>query len=216
MKRNLLLAIALGVASTIAAGDAAVATSSIDDGARAAQSSQKKDVARKGGAAAPAGTDAKPSGGVKVSEIKEAGLSALRDESAARGRVLLVNFWATWCTPCRDEFPDLVRLREQFATERLDLVLISLDDVSDIDSTVPEFLASMKATKMPSYLLNADDPDAAINLFDPTWHGELPATFIYDAGGKLVYKHRGRIKPAEVTAAIEGAMKAAATEAATQ
>jgi thiol-disulfide isomerase/thioredoxin len=147
-----------------------------------------------------------PPAAIKVSEVAEEGLKAVRDESAKAGRVLLVNFWATWCTPCREEFPDLVRLREQYPDERLDLVLISLDDPTEISTTVPEFLAQMKAGRMPSYLLNARDQDAAINLFDPEWRGELPATFVYDAAGSLVYRHRGRIKPPEVRAAIDAAL----------
>jgi thiol-disulfide isomerase/thioredoxin len=149
---------------------------------------------------------ARPAAAIKVSEIAEDGLKAMREQSAKAGRVLLVNFWATWCVPCREEFPDLVKLREHYPEKQLDLVLVSLDDLAEISTTVPEFLAEMKAGRMPSYLLNAQDPDAAINLFDPEWRGELPATFIYDPGGSLAYKHRGRIKPQEVRAAIDGAL----------
>jgi thiol-disulfide isomerase/thioredoxin len=143
---------------------------------------------------------------VKVAEIDETGLKALRQQSASDGRVLLVNFWATWCTPCREEFPDLIKLRELYPPDKFDLVLISLDDISEIATGVPAFLAQTKATGMPSYLLNTTDSDAAINLFDPTWRGELPATFVYDRAGQLAYKHRGRIKPAEVRGAIETAL----------
>jgi thiol-disulfide isomerase/thioredoxin len=114
---------------------------------------------------------------------------------------------ATWCEPCREEFPDLVRVRGQYGPDTLDFVLVSLDDPSDIGQVVPEFLAGARATAFPSYLLNADDPDAAINLVDPTWRGELPATFLYDRSGALVFKHRGRINPAELRAALDGAVK---------
>jgi hypothetical protein len=65
----------------------------------------------------------------------------------------------------------------------------------------------MRATVMPAYLLNADDSEAAISLVDPTWHGELPATFLFDPQGKLAFKHLGRVKPAQLRAAIEALPK---------
>src|SRR5688572_25995293 len=68
-----------------------------------------------------------------------------------RQRPLLVNFWATFCDPCRDEFPDLVKIDKDYRPQSLEFVTVSLDDVSDIKTTVPEVLGSMKAT-MPAYL----------------------------------------------------------------
>ena len=176
-------------------------------------------AAPKQGAAPPcglaAGFAAKPEGGgVKsaaaaptVTEIKETDLKSLLGAGAGRERPLLVNFWATWCAPCREEFPDLVEIRGQYGPDTLDFVLVSLDDPADIGKAVPEFLAEARATAFPSYLLNADDSDAAINLVDPTWSGELPATFLYDRSGTLVFKHKGRVKPAELRAALDGALK---------
>jgi thiol-disulfide isomerase/thioredoxin len=145
-------------------------------------------------------------GKVEVTEIKEDGLKSLLGAGAARARPLLVNFWATWCEPCREEFPDLVKLKGQYPSDRLDFVIVSLDDVSDIAKAVPEFLAQARATSLPAYLLNAADQEAAINLVDPTWSGELPATFLYDRTGKIVFSHKGRIKPDELRAAIEQAI----------
>ena len=144
----------------------------------------------------------------KVLEIKEDGLKSLLGASAGGGRALLVNFWATWCAPCREEFPDLVKIRARNSPQRLDFVTVSLDDPSDIGAAVPDFLRQMRATDIPAYLLNADSPEAAIALFDPDWRGELPATFLYDPQGRLAYKHRGRIKPAELQAAIDQALAA--------
>jgi hypothetical protein len=72
---------------------------------------------------------------------------------------------------------------------------------------VPEFLAEVRATAFPSYLLHAEDDSAAINLVDPAWSGELPATFLYDRSGALVFKHKGRVKPAELRAALDRALK---------
>jgi thiol-disulfide isomerase/thioredoxin/dienelactone hydrolase len=169
------------------------------------------------GAPAAAGQGAARPAEFKVSEIKQDALKPLLEASAGGGRALLVNFWATWCPPCREEFPDLVKIRARNSPARLDFITISLDDIADISAAVPDFLRQMRATDMPAYLLNADDPSAAISFFDPTWHGELPATFLYDPQGRLVYKHRGRIKPDELQAAIDQALaaKPQATPAAT-
>ena len=123
-----------------------------------------------------------------------------------RQRPLLVNFWATFCDPCRDEFPDLVKIDKEFRPQSLEFVTVSLDDMSDIKTTVPEFLGSMKAT-MPAYLLNVSDPEPAINLVDTNWRGDLPATYLYNEKGEVVFKHVGRVNAAELRSAIEKLVK---------
>jgi hypothetical protein len=57
--------------------------------------------------------------------------------------------------------------------------------------------------KMPVYLLNVSDPAPAINAVDPAWDGALPATFLYNQKGEVVYKHFGRVNTAELRAAIK-------------
>jgi len=142
----------------------------------------------------------------KVKQIDEVGLKALLTPGEARPRPLLVNFWATWCGPCREEFPDLVKIRADYAADKLDFVLVSLDDPLDLEKAVPEFLAEARATALPSYLLSASDDSNAINFVDPAWYGELPATFLYDRAGAVVFKHKGRIKPEELRAALDAAL----------
>jgi thiol-disulfide isomerase/thioredoxin len=119
-----------------------------------------------------------------------------------RGGPLLVNFWATFCDPCRDEFPDLVKIDKDFRPRSLEFVTVSLDDFEEINTGVPQFLDSMKAT-MPAYLLNVPDPEPAINLVDKRWQGDLPATFLFNEKGEVVYRHIGRVNTAELRAAIE-------------
>jgi thiol-disulfide isomerase/thioredoxin len=139
-----------------------------------------------------------------VTEVDLEGLKKLlqRDSDLSKARPLLVNFWATWCDPCRAEFPDLVKINNDYRDRGLDFVVISGDDISEIKTGVPKFLSRMRAT-MPAYLLNVPDMEAAINAVDATWGGDMPATFLFDRDGKIAFKHFGRIKPEEVRAALD-------------
>ena len=135
-----------------------------------------------------------------VSPIDTEALKALLTRQ--REHPLLVNFWATFCDPCRDEFPELVKIDNDYRPRSLDFVTVSLDDMSDIKTEVPKFLDAMKAT-MPAYLLNVSDPEPAINLVDRAWRGDLPATYLYNEKGELVYKHIGRVNAVELRQEIE-------------
>ena len=149
----------------------------------------------------------------QVREIDETGLKALLDEHAQAGRRLLVNFWATWCTPCREEFPDLVKIDREFAAAKdFEFVTISSDDLSEIGTSVPAFLAEMGAAEMPAYLLNAKDPEAAIAIIDKNWHGDLPATFLFGPSGEILFSHKGRIKPDKLRQAIKDSGKTATSD----
>lgn len=140
-----------------------------------------------------------------VREIDLEGLKKILQRDPKDTRPLLVNFWATWCDPCREEFPDLVKLDADYTAKRLNFVAVSLDDISEIKAAVPQFLKEMKAT-MPVFLLNVNDPEPAIHAMDPTWDGQLPATFLFDRDGKVIFKYFGRIKPAELRSAIDKAV----------
>jgi thiol-disulfide isomerase/thioredoxin len=139
---------------------------------------------------------------ISVSPINTEGLAALLKREAPHQKPLLVNFWATWCDPCREEFPDLVKIEKQYRARGLEFTAVSLDDLVDIKTSVPKFLRDMNVTS-PTYLLNVSDPELAMAQVDPQWSGALPATFLYDSDGNIAYKRLGRIKVDELTAAIE-------------
>lgn len=135
-----------------------------------------------------------------VKEIKTDGLVALFKRQS--DKPLLINFWATWCDPCREEFPDLVKIDADYRKRGLDFYTVSLDEFTDIKTEVPKFLQSMKAT-MPAFLLNESDPDPLIKAVDPTWQGDLPATILYTTNGHVEFKHFGRVNTAELRLKIE-------------
>jgi thiol-disulfide isomerase/thioredoxin len=143
---------------------------------------------------------------VAVAELDFAGLQRLVKRDPAKPRPLLINFWATWCDPCREEFPDLVKIDSDFRAKGLEFVAISLDDKQELSTGVPRFLRQMRA-RMPAYLLSVDDPSPSITFIDAQWSGALPATFLYDAEGKVVYKRFGRVRVPELRIAIRNALK---------
>lgn len=99
-----------------------------------------------------------------------------------KGSPLLINVWATWCEPCREEFPDLVKLSNTYRNE-IRFIGISADDVDELDSKVIPFLKNQNA-QFENYLIKVREPEDFINLLDKDWSGAIPATFIYDKNGK--------------------------------
>src|SRR3982074_3366033 len=150
-----------------------------------------------------ASTDRKPAPLVSeantndVTEIDLEGLKKILQRDPKDSRPLLINFWATWCDGCREEFPDLVKIDNDYRARGLNFVSVRLDEITDIKTKVPDFLKQVKA-EMPVVLLNVNDPEPAIHFVDPAWQGDMPATFLYDKDGKLVFKYFGAIKPAQL------------------
>jgi thiol-disulfide isomerase/thioredoxin len=133
--------------------------------------------------------------------IKQIDANGLRKALTPSRKPLLVNFWATWCDPCREEFPDLVKLDAEYKG-KIDFITISLDELSEIDRDVPKFLTDMKAP-MPAYLLKAQDDEAAIAFVSKEWSGALPLTILYDPSGKQIYYRQGKVKLDTVRAEID-------------
>ncbi len=119
-------------------------------------------------------------------------VEGLRPLLTPAGKPRVVNFWATWCDPCREEFPDLVKIDSEYKG-RIDILTISLDEVADINGEVKKFLTSMKA-EMPTYLLDTPDADAAIQAVSKDWAGNLPLTIVYAADGSVVYFRNGKFR----------------------
>ncbi len=107
------------------------------------------------------------------------------------GKILLVNVWATWCIPCREEFPDLVKIANEYQGEDAEVVGISADFPDEVKTKIKPFLKSQNAT-FKNYVKNFEDDGAFINLVNPGWSGALPATFVYDVNGVLRESHFGK------------------------
>lgn len=136
--------------------------------------------------------------GPKVTRID---IEGLRKLIKPNGKPLLINFWATWCDPCREEFPDLVKIDAAYKG-KIDFVTVSLDDLADINTFVPKFLRENKA-EMPAYLLKTPDEGAAIELVSKDWAGNLPMTVLINTDGTTAYTKMGKVKSAVLTAEID-------------
>lgn len=136
--------------------------------------------------------------GPKVTQID---IEGLRELIKPKGKPLLINFWATWCDPCREEFPDLVKIDAQYKG-KIDFVTVSLDDLADIKTFVPKFLVEVKA-EMPAYLLKTPDETAAITIVAKDWSGNLPLTILIAPSGETAYVRMGKIKMETVLPEID-------------
>ncbi len=134
----------------------------------------------------------------KVTQINETNIAEILKPN---GKPLLVNFWATWCVPCREEFPDLVEIDKEFKG-KINVITISLDDPAEINRDVPKFLIEMNAT-MPTYLLYTNKESEVISSISKDWQGGLPFSVLYNGKGEIVHTKQGKIKPEIVKAKIQ-------------
>ena len=144
---------------------------------------------------------AKPASGQR-SVVKQIDIFALKNLVKPSRKPRLINFWATWCDPCREEVPDLVKIDDEYRG-KIDFITVSLDDLAEIDRDVPKFLAEMKAF-MPAYLLKTDDENAAISAVSQEWKGGLPFTILFDENGGVSYFRQGKINVETVRSRING------------
>ncbi len=102
----------------------------------------------------------------------------------------VVNFWATWCRPCREEIPLLAQLARESEDKKLQVVLVSLDTEPSAIERIPAFLEKA-APELPSIVLTDEDP-AWGKTIDRVWAGSLPTTIIYRKDLKYVYRREFR------------------------
>ena len=135
----------------------------------------------------------------KLSPLDESGYRVMLKSNA--GNVVLVNFWATYCAPCRQEMPMLAKLDGRLRPKGFRLITISADEPEQ-DQAAAQFLQKSGVSGTP-YLRRAKDDDKVIAAIDSKWSGALPASFLYDRQGRLVKSFTGETKMAAIEAAIQ-------------
>lgn len=138
----------------------------------------------------------------KIDDSKEAEL-ILKDMSgieqrlsAFRGRVVVLNFWATWCLPCKEEMPDLAKIQNDYAALGVQVIGAS-GDTQDERAKVLQFVQKNKIN-FPVWLGATTDNMQAFNLGKA-----LPATVIIGRDGRIVHRIRGIIKAKELRAQLD-------------
>lgn len=102
-----------------------------------------------------------------------------------RGKPLLVTFWATWCEPCRDEYPMLNELAKQYESLGLKVVGVNYDQDGDL-ILMRRFMARYKPV-FPNYRKKpAEAEESFRQAVMPGWNGALPASFFYAIDGRQV------------------------------
>lgn len=101
-----------------------------------------------------------------------------------KGQVVVADFWATWCIPCRAEMPQLVALEGRYRARGVKVVTVSCDEPEQ-EAGAYEFLQKNRVPP-PLYIKRAKDDEKFIDSIDPKWSGALPGLFVYDRQGRLV------------------------------
>ena len=123
-----------------------------------------------------------------------------------RGKVILLNVWATWCKPCVEEMPYLLDIAVKFGPEDLSLLLVSMDALADSQKAVIPFLRE-RGVKSPYYIKAKGPDEPFINAVDSSWSGAIPATVIYDRKGRKVEQFEGGQSRESFERAVEAALK---------
>lgn len=142
----------------------------------------------------------KENNNLTVEKIDKSKLNKLIKER--KGRILFLNVWATWCAPCREEFPSIVKLSNEF--KDVEFVGISVDFPEEVDTKIIPFLKSNKST-FTNYVNSFESDEELINTLNEKWNGAIPATFIFDKKGKLLFFIEGKKSYEEFKKYIEKA-----------
>lgn len=122
---------------------------------------------------------------------------------AGAKKVTVLNLWATWCGPCKDEMPELVSFRKTYAPKGVELLLVSGDSAEDLKEAAA-FLTA-QGVNFPAYRLT-EAPDEFMKPLLPDWSATVPTTLIFDAKGKRIAAWVGRVSRKSLESAVDKAL----------
>ena len=120
--------------------------------------------------------------------------------STWQGKILIINFWATWCPPCLKEIPEFIELQAHYANQNVQFIGIAIDDpqlvedyLSFVDINYPILIAESEGEKLAQKLGNV------VNA--------IPFTLIVNQQGQIIFRHPGELSKAELGNIIEPLLK---------
>ncbi len=131
---------------------------------------------------AEAATDKEKNADTDQIKVKEASFNDIEQRiEQSDADAVLVHVWATWCPPCRKEFPAIVKIARKYSEDKLELILVSADK-SSAKERVVDFLENHNS---PQGSLIARNPQKIVGGLNEDWEGGIPASFFYNKNGKL-------------------------------
>ena len=106
-------------------------------------------------------------------------------------KVLILNFWATWCPPCREEIPDFVEVYNEYESKDVQFIGVSNEDISTLKSFVEDYDIS--------YPILIDDA----NIMGKWGISAIPTTFVFDKNGQIIFKNVGMMTGEQLKNIIE-------------
>jgi len=134
----------------------------------------------------------------RLTPIDEAGYT--KAIAAERGKIVLVDFWATWCDPCREELPKLAVMEAKLRKRGFVLITVSADEPEQDAAAYALLLKD--GVRLPGYRKQAVSDQNFIDFVDRDWSGALPALFLYDREGKKVKSMIGETEMDEIEQAV--------------
>jgi len=158
--------------------------------------------------------DSQPAGSgqatvVNLPVVQLADIEQLMAETIEQNRVLVIDFWATWCVPCVVMFPDLHAGIKAMNPEDIRLISITLDDPGEFEARAIDFLRQHHALD-DAYMLSPDSDDqiAVVRGIGDTWNDlVVPAIFVFDRQGNIIGEFLDG--PADLPAILDAAAQAA-------
>lgn len=149
-------------------------------------------------AAQPAAQAGAPIALMSAADLKQA-------LAAERGKVVVLNLWATWCTSCLKEIPDLMQLEREQKGKGMSLLAVGMDDPAELgrirafrDKFFPGFRTSLRSEA---------EMDTVVSVVDPAWNELLPTTYLIGRDGKVVKRIQGKKSLEEFRAELAPLLK---------